>query len=300
MIKTQRVLIIDDEKINLKFLSHILRNELDVTLAKSGKQGIRKALEVAPDLILLDIRMPDMDGFETLKALKNDLRTNTIPVILISSLDTPQNEEKGLLLGANDFIYKPFNVAVVQARIRLQLQLAKQTKMLESLAHIDALSSLANRRKYQEVSNAEWIRCQQQGSHLSLIVLDIDNFKQYNDYHGHSAGDRLIQQIAQVLSTRFLGVKKLVARYGGEEFVALLSDCSKEHALELVQEVVVAIEELGLFYQESIDSGCVTISAGGATCIPDHTLNIDKLFTLADKALYAAKRKGKNQAQWGC
>lgn len=235
MTEVQRVLVIDDEKINLKIISGILRDEVDVVLAKSGEQGIRKAIEYQPDLILLDVLMPEMDGFETMMKLRHDVRTCAIPVIFITALNDASHEEKGLLLGASDYIQKPLHTTIVQARIRLHLELVKQRSMLERLAHIDPLTSLANRRKYKDVLTSEWQQAISEQKPMSIVVIDIDDFKQYNDCHGHASGDKVLQQVANVLSEHFYHDKGLVARYGGEEFVVLLPDCDQDTATEFAK-----------------------------------------------------------------
>ncbi|MCZ2720780.1 diguanylate cyclase [Marinomonas sp. 15G1-11] len=298
MTETQRVLVIDDEKINLKIISDILRGDVDVTLAKSGSQGIRKAIELKPDLILLDVLMPDMDGFETMAILNRDVRTCAIPVIFITALDDARHEEKGLLLGASDYIQKPFNAEIIRARINLHLQLSQQRKMLERLANIDPLTSLANRRKYQERLFQEWDSALTSKSPLSLVVMDIDDFKQFNDHHGHAEGDKVLQQVARVISSQFQRSIDLVARYGGEEFVALLPNCNKEYAMEVVGSCAKAIENLQHTYHHNDKKYTVTISSGGVTYVPDSSGKVEDLFSAADKMLYLAKQKGKNCVLW--
>jgi diguanylate cyclase (GGDEF)-like protein len=300
MNELQRVLVIDDEKVNLQIISDILKDDVAIILAKSGKQGVRKAIEYQPDLILLDVRMPEMDGFATMKILRHDVRTCKIPVIFITALNDPSYEEKGLQLGASDYIHKPFYSSIVQARVRLHLRLIKQQKMLEQLANIDSLTSLANRRKYQEAVAVEWNHAVHAREPLSLVVMDIDDFKQYNDFHGHAAGDLLIQQVAGVLSKLFSRPRDLVSRYGGEEFVILLPACTQDDVLDLVQQAIKQVEALTLTYHTNPNSSPVTISAGGASCIPSHNCQLDDFFNLADETLYIAKKEGKNRVLWTC
>lgn len=298
MTEVQRVLVIDDEKINLKVISDILRDEVEIILAKSGPQGIRKAIEYMPDLILLDVLMPDMDGFETMSVLRHDVRTCAIPVIFVTALNDASHEEKGLLLGASDYIQKPLHTAIVQARIRLHLQLAKQRSMLERLANIDPLTSLANRRKYQEELTLQWEAAVEKKGSISLAVIDIDDFKKYNDCHGHAAGDKVLQQVADTLSEQFKQPQDLVARYGGEEFVVLLPDKTKDEALVVLQACREAIEKLNIPYDDQHHNGTVTISTGGVTFFPERDRDIESFFHKADEMLYLAKRNGKNRVLW--
>ncbi|RNF53061.1 diguanylate cyclase [Marinomonas hwangdonensis] len=297
MTDRQSVLVIDDEKINLQIIGDILRDEVSVMLAKSGEQGIRKAIDYRPDLILLDVVMPDMDGFETMNRLRHDARTSFIPVIFITALDDSSHEEKALLMGASDYIQKPLHTNIVQARVRLHLQLVKQRNMLEKLANIDPLTSLANRRKYQEVIEQEWQRAITDNTSLSLLVIDIDNFKQYNDCYGHATGDKVLQQVATVLASHLID-NRLVARYGGEEFVVLLSGCSQEESERVARRCMEDVEELNLIYTHEDFSGKVTVSVGGCTMFPGPNCRTEDFFNAADEMLGLAKRSGKNKILW--
>ncbi|WP_421850595.1 GGDEF domain-containing response regulator [Marinomonas sp.] len=297
MTEVQSVLVIDDEKINLKIISDILSDEVSIMLAKSGEQGIRKAIEYKPDLILLDVLMPEMDGFETMSRLRHDVRTSAIPVIFITALNDSSHEEKALLMGASDYIQKPLHTNIVQARVRLHLQLVQQRKMLEQLANIDPLTSLANRRKYQEVFELAWRATVKNSDCLSLLVIDIDNFKQYNDCYGHATGDKVLKQVANVLADQ-VSDSGLVARYGGEEFVVLLSSHSKEASVEIAYRCMQGIEALNLAYNHNDFNGKVTVSIGGATKYPTKNCNSDDIFKVADDMLGLAKKSGKNKLLW--
>jgi diguanylate cyclase (GGDEF)-like protein len=297
MTEEQSILVIDDEKINLKIISDMLNDDVVVMLAKSGGQGIRKAIEYQPDLILLDVVMPEMDGFETMARLRHDARTSAIPVIFITALNDSSHEEKALLMGASDYIQKPLHTNIVQARVRLHLQLAKQRKMLEKLANIDPLTSLANRRKYQDVLEQEWQRAMAHQACLSLLVIDIDNFKQYNDCYGHATGDKVLQQVATVLANQVVD-KGLVARYGGEEFVVLLPDHSQEESIEVARRCMQGVEALNLAYSHEDFSGKVTVSVGGATKSPSQKCRSEDFFNAADDMLGLAKKSGKNKILW--
>ncbi|WCN10919.1 diguanylate cyclase [Marinomonas mediterranea] len=289
------VLVIDDETINLKVISDILRDDTQLILAKSGEQGIRKAAEFMPDLILLDVVMPQMDGFETLKILRNDPKTCHIPVIFITALDDSSSEEKGLSSGAADYIQKPLKPAIVRARVKLHLELAKKRMLLEKLANVDPLTSIANRRKYEEVAANQWHELLTTKGYLSLAVIDIDNFKQYNDSNGHAAGDEIIRKVADVLSYEFSGEDELVARYGGEEFVVILPNIDQQGAYEKLDRCVMSIRELALPHPSG---GVVTISVGGATMPPTPNAHLDQLFLSSDELLYQAKKAGKNRVLW--
>ncbi|MBU1436896.1 MAG: diguanylate cyclase [Gammaproteobacteria bacterium] len=294
----QRVLIIDDQKSNLKILSDILRDEVELILAQDGEQGIRKAIQYTPDLILLDVVMPGIDGFEVIKQLKHDPATYLTPVIFITSLNDVNHEEKGFLLGACDYINKPFHAAVVMARVKLHLQLTRQRRMLEQLANIDPLTAVANRRKYQEVLAQQWRDAYRKRSSLSLVMVDVDNFKLYNDHYGHAAGDRVLQQVAMTLAAELRRPFDFIARYGGEEFVIILPDTPADDSFRIIDGCRQAIMQLQIPHQAA--GGCVTISAGGYSCIPEQPDEAMSALALkqADDLLYQAKRQGKNRVLW--
>ena len=294
----QRVLIIDDEKPNLMILSEILRDEVEVILAKDGIQGVDKAVRYQPDLILLDVMMPGMDGFKVIEQLRRDARTSAIPVIFISALADAGHEEQGLMLGACDYVHKPFHSAIILARVRLHLQLTKQRALLEQLAHIDPLTEIANRRRYEEVLLTEWNAASRSHTRLSLVMVDIDNFKHYNDHHGHAAGDKVLQTVARVLSGQLKRPRDFVARYGGEEFVVLLPDNGCEGSLDIMEACRSAVEALRIENRAVKEAPQVTISVGGVCCQPSPEQSPDTFLKIADDMLYQAKRQGKNRVVW--
>ena len=198
VVETQKVLVADDDAINREVLGELLKPEYTVLLARNGAQTLERAARHLPDLILLDVMMPDMDGYAVLRSLRDDPRTAQISVIFISGLDRPEDEANGLKMGASDYIVKPFNQTVVMARVALHLQVVRQRRMLERLANIDGLTELANRRRFDEMYNLEWQRARRSSRPLSLALLDIDAFKQYNDRYGHPAGDRALRSVARV------------------------------------------------------------------------------------------------------
>lgn len=288
MTDLQKILVIDDEIINLKLLSDILRTSAKVHVAKSGAQGIKKAIRYQPDLILLDINMKEMDGFETLKRLKSEPITESIPVIFVSAMTDYDHEEKGLRLGATDYIFKPFYAGIVKARVSVHLELIKQREQLELMASSDFLTKLANRRRYDNVLKKEWIRAQELEQPLSLVIFDIDDFKQFNDRYGHSAGDELLIVTASMLTKNFSKQGFLVSRFGGEEFTVVMPNTEREAACNLVNACLTDVEH---------ETG-ITLSAGAITCVPSDTYSINQLFSLADEALYKSKLSGKNQLNW--
>ena len=295
---TQKVLIADDDAINRQVLGELLKPEYMVLLAKNGEQTLERALRHLPDLILLDVMMPDMDGYEVLRRLRADPQTAHIAVIFISGLDGPEDEASGLNLGAADYIAKPFNATVVTARVALHLQVVRQRRMLERLAHIDGLTELANRRRFDEVYANEWQRAREARRPLSLALLDIDCFKQYNDRYGHPAGDRVLRSVARTAASFMRRPVDLAARYGGEELVLLMPDTFSEQAQQIVTSVRLAIEQLTIAHDASAVAPVLTVSVGGATLDNLAGENAADLLDAVDGQLYRAKHAGRNRVEW--
>jgi len=294
----QKVLVADDDAINRQVLGELLKPEYTVLLAKNGAQALERAVRHAPDLILLDVVMPDMDGYEVLRRLRADPQTEHISVIFISGLDRPEDEANGLNMGASDYIAKPFNATVVTARVALHLQVVRQRRMLERLANIDGLTELANRRRFDEIYDAEWKRAQRSERPLSLALLDIDCFKQYNDLYGHPAGDRVLRSVARTAASFMRRPVDLAARYGGEELVMLMPDTYAAQAQHLVGGVCQAIEQLTIAHSGSVVAPVLTASVGGATLSDFGSESAAQLLDAADGQLYRAKRAGRNRVCW--
>ncbi|MRW89679.1 diguanylate cyclase [Duganella sp. FT80W] len=295
---TQKVLVADDDIVNRQVLAELLKPEHTVLLAKNGAQALERAMRHLPDLILLDVVMPDMDGYEVLRRLRADAQTAHITVIFISGLGRPEDEANGLKMGAADYISKPFNSTVVMARVAMHLQMVRQRRMLEHLAHVDGLTELANRRRFDEVYEAEWQRSRRNGRPLSLALLDIDAFKQYNDHYGHPAGDRALRAVARTTAAGLRRPADLAARYGGEEMVLLMPDTEAAQAQQVVNSVCSAIAELQIPHQASSVAPMLTVSAGGATLNAAAVETGAELFAAADALLYQAKKAGRNRVEW--
>ncbi|HEU4845539.1 MAG TPA: diguanylate cyclase [Burkholderiaceae bacterium] len=294
----QKVLVADDDAINRQVLAELLKPEYTVLLAKNGAQALERAARHAPDLILLDVMMPDLDGFEVLRQLRADPQTADIAVIFISGLDRPEDEANGLRMGVADYIAKPFNATVVLARVALHLQVVRQQRMLEHLAHVDGLTELANRRRFDEVYGNEWLRAQRNGRPLSLAMLDIDCFKQYNDHYGHPAGDRALRAVARAAAGRMQRPADLAARYGGEELVLLMPDTDAAQACQLVQAICQEVTLQAIAHAASTAAPVLTVSAGGATLRLAAGESAGELFGAVDAHLYQAKLAGRNRIVW--
>ena len=290
-----RILAIDDTPTNLLALGAVLGDEFALQIATSGAAGLALAGKSSPDLILLDVMMPDMNGFETCRRLKADPLTRDIPVIFVTALDSPEDETLGLEAGAVDFISKPLHSAVVRARVRTHLTLKHQADLLRSMSFVDGLTGAANRRQFDEALQREWRACLRTGSSLALAMIDIDHFKQFNDTYGHPAGDACLRAIAGILNGAMNRSHDLIARYGGEEFVCLLPDINRTDAQIKAEQLRQAVQSLNIPHAASSTAPVVTISLGLALFIPTSELTPEQLVAAADAELYTAKRAGRNR-----
>jgi len=298
MIAEPTLLIVDDDKHNRLLLTELLQGDSRILLAKNGEQALERAREHGPDLILLDVLMPGMDGFSVIRLLKQDDTTRPIPVIFITALDSTTNEELGLELGAVDYIAKPFSPAIVRARVRNHMQFIHQRKLLEQLALMDSLTEIANRRRFNEHFNLEWRRSQRSAVPLSLMMIDVDHFKRFNDTFGHAAGDIVLKRIAKTIQSQLKRPGDLVARYGGEEFVVVMPGIESASAQMVAEGIRASVEALAIPHAESITPPWVTVSIGGTTLTPSELHDSNEEFCLADSHLYEAKRAGRNRVVW--
>ncbi len=291
------ILIVDDTPTNIRVLAEALRADYRVKVATGGKTALELANkpETRPDLILLDVMMPEMDGYEVCRRLKQNPVTQNIPVIFVTAKNDVTDEERGLRLGAMDYIAKPFHLAVVKARVQSHVSLKMKNDMLESLALIDGLTGIPNRRRFDGTLETEWKRAMRGGTALAIIMADIDFFKAYNDHYGHGAGDECLKAVAQALSGALGRPSDILARYGGEEFVAVMPDTEGHGARQLAERCCANVTALGLPHRFSGAADHVTISAGYAALHPATGQSPMELLEMADKMLYQAKEQGRDR-----
>ncbi|WP_440903772.1 diguanylate cyclase [Catenovulum sp. SX2] len=291
------ILVVDDQEINSHILQSALSQLYEVFTASDGYQ----ALEVLNkyhqliDLVLLDIQMPNIDGYQVLLEIRQSDHLKNIPVIFITGKDSAEDEAKGLELGAMDYIPKPFNMSVVHARIRNQISLKKKSALLEKLALLDGLTEIPNRRNYDETFVQEWRRAARAESPISLIMLDIDYFKQYNDHYGHSLGDQTLKAVAKCLSDQVMRSGDHVARYGGEEFAIILPNTELRAASSVAEKIRNAIIQLAIPHEFSTAADFITVSLGVSSTIPTISDSYTVLQEFADQQLYKAKQAGRNR-----
>lgn len=296
-IRPSKVLVVDDAPANIRILSHSLSDEFEIAFATSGSEALEAVEEALPDLILLDVAMPDLDGYKVCRRLKSDPRTQQIPVIFVTGKESEADEIQGLELGAVDYITKPFSPAIVKARVRTHIELKRCRDQLESLALLDSLTGIPNRRRFEEFLDFSWSQCERSGAPLSAIIADVDHFKAYNDCYGHQAGDHCLRLVAQALQQTKQRATDLVARYGGEEFIALLPATDAEGALIFAESMRQAVADLRLPHARSSASAIVTVSLGVATMVPEPASAAASLLRRADLGLYRAKGSGRNQVE---
>jgi diguanylate cyclase (GGDEF)-like protein len=292
-----KVLIVDDERMNLNALHGLLRDQYQVMVAISGEQALKAVLSGKPDLILLDINMPDMDGLEVCKRLKSDPLFSEIPVIFITGNTQEEDEVKGFEVGAVDYIPKPFNPIIVKARVQTHARLKRQSDMLKELAYLDGLTGIPNRRRFEEWAAQELERCERLGAAVTTIMIDIDHFKYYNDHYGHQQGDQCLIQVAQTLQDLALSNGNgMMARYGGEEFVGLFKTTDPQSAALLTSDMVKRVNALGLPHEKSSTDAHVSISLGACISAVESNVDLQAMIKQADEQLYVSKTTGRNRA----
>ncbi|MBF0623153.1 MAG: diguanylate cyclase [Magnetococcales bacterium] len=291
-----KILIVDDEKVNIDILVGLLKPNYRIVAAKDGEQALKR-LEKSPlpDLILLDVMMPGMDGYTLCKKIKANSETSEIPIIFITGRTDEQDEAKGFAAGAVDYIAKPFSPLIALARVKTHIELKRRGDILERIATSDGLTGIANRRRFDSFLSHEWERSVRYCNSISLIMIDIDFFKLYNDHYGHAEGDSCLTSVAQTISMAMPRSVDLAARYGGEEFGCILPETDKEGALRVGERILIAVRALDIPHATSNVGDHVTISMGIATIKPTPKQVSLQLVEMADSALYHAKRSGRNQ-----
>ena len=294
--KKQTILIVDDEPENIEILSELLGPEYEVFFAVNGREALEVAADQVPDIILLDILLtPEMDGYEVCSRLKKDPKTMAIPVIFITAMDREEDETRGLEAGAMDYITKPISPPIVRARVRNHLELKRYHDILENLSVTDGLTGIANRRRFDQFLEREWRRAIRSHSPLSLILMDIDLFKAFNDHYGHLAGDDCLRTLAQGLNEVIQRPADLLARYGGEEFACILPETDTQGATAVAEKIHRKIDDLNIAFPSPISGNHITVSMGLATLIPLKRQSSADLIRFADELLYEAKGQGRNR-----
>ncbi|WP_238551760.1 response regulator [Candidatus Symbiobacter mobilis] len=291
-----KVLIVDDMPGNIHILAKALVNRYDVRCATNSYAALAMLLRSEkPDLILLDVMMPGMDGYEVCRRIKREPATQEIPIIFTSAKDDMMNQQHGFNLGAVDYITKPISIPLMLERVHVHIRLKQKTERLEKLAMIDGLTDIPNRRSIEEALDRECGRSRRDGIALSVLMIDVDHFKNFNDRYGHGAGDICLQHIAAALWQELRRPGDFVGRYGGEEFLVLLPECSQEGAVTIADNLREAVGNLAIPHEQSTVADHVTISIGVCSLYVSSSNTPHSILQDADRALYAAKSQGRNQ-----
>ena len=288
------ILVVDDEAANHTFLTHLLSPEYTVFVAKNGQSAIKIARSVSPDLILLDILMPGMNGYDVFGALKSFDETRDIPVIFITGLNSNEDEKKGLAMEAVDYISKPFDKDIVRLRVRNHIKIVNQIRTINQLSSTDPLTHLLNRRGFEPLLFREWGRSIREKLPVSVMLLDADRFKEYNDTYGHQQGDTALVEVANSITQSCGRSTDYSARWGGEEFIVLLPNTEPAGALEVAERIRANIEAMAIPLLCGGETK-ITVSIGVNTIVPSLGDKIDDFIDAADKSLYKAKESGRNR-----
>ena len=288
------ILIADDEKTNLDILGGILSPMYNLVITRNGSRAFEIARDHKPDLILLDVLMPDMSGFEVISKLKESADTVKIPVIFVTGLASTEDEENGFFLGAVDYITKPFIRPIVKARVNTHIRIVDQMRTIEQTGLIDMLTKISNRRGFESRLNLEWSRAARERTPISILVMDIDRFKNYNDTYGHQQGDVALRAFADISSKSLMRAVDFAARWGGEEFVVLLPGTNTAGAAEIAERIRKNVEA-SVIPTDDGEETRITVSIGINSTIPSKNAPVDEFIKKADQALYNAKETGRNK-----
>ena len=318
------ILIVDDRPENLLTLEHLLENpELNIVRAGSGQEALASMLDHDFALVLLDVQMPDMDGFETAELMRGNKRTRHIPIIFVTASHTEhQHIFRGYDSGAVDYLFKPLDPQMLFCKVRIFLEIHRQRQALQSktreldariaelhllqaeleeknrqlqlLSSLDGLTGIPNRRQFDEMLAQEWNRMAREKLPLSLIILDVDHFKRFNDRYGHLAGDSCLRRVAGALAEIIRRPADMVARYGGEEFAAILPGTSFDGAVMVAESMRRTVADLEIEHADSPVHNAVTVSLGVSSVVPIPGCMPADLLQAADQGLYQAKQEGRN------
>lgn len=289
------VLIIDDDPNIIKLIAESFKHDFSVHFATSGATGLDLAISKKPDVILLDVKLPDVHGYELIRQLKNNPQTHDIPVMFVSSMCSVNEQEVGFKIGAIDYVVKPIEIPLLKMRVRTHAKIRQQALMLEQLAATDSLTNIANRRKFDEVLSHELDRARREKTSLSLLFIDVDNFKAYNDNYGHGKGDECLVAVSKLFKQTVHRPGDFLARIGGEEFAIILSDTNETGACKLCDDIKQGLQDLCLPHAYSDVAQHVTVSIG-VTVVEgeNHAQDAKQVCAGADSALYYVKENGRS------
>lgn len=308
-----KVLVVEDAVTSATLICQMLgKMGLNTVLARNGEDGLRAFMAEKPDLVLLDVIMPDLDGFEVARRIRaTQTGIEWTPIIFLSARANDEDLAHGIAAGGDDYLIKPISETVLRAKVtamrriatmrsalvQLTEKLDQANRELERLNAIDGLTGVANRRRFDETLRHEWLRAARGGHPLSLLFIDVDEFKPFNDGYGHVAGDECLRDLARLMAATLRRPPDLLARYGGEEFAVILPETGADGATSVARSLLEAVREAAIPHEFSSVSPVLSISIGVATAIPERAdkEGYEVLLTIADEALYKAKNAGRDQ-----
>lgn len=295
MNEKSKVLLVDDSPLIRKILSDMLENDYEVITSHSGLDGYEKAILLQPDIILLDVVMPELDGIETCKMIKKNKATEFIPIIFITSLDEAQDEMKGLEAGAIDYITKPFSEGIVKARIKNHLELKKHRDRLAFLSVYDELTSLYNRRWFDMVAQKQWNYAIAKKSYFSICIVEIDQFEMYNDDYGTYMGDECLKKVSKCIKDLMKEGNDIAARLRGKKFICLLPGADFDDITIAANKIHNEVLDLKIPFQYSTISDYISLSGGAGAIVPTETDDLNEFIKSVDELCYESRRAGGNR-----
>ncbi|QEI12820.1 GGDEF domain-containing response regulator [Cellvibrio japonicus] len=299
-----KILLVEDSAT----LRHAMRNYIieaghEPLIARSGEEALQMLENTPVDMIIMDVEMPGLNGFETTRLIREWLGGHWIPIIFVTGLNEDESYREGIEAGGDDYLIKPVSFMIIKAKIRAMERIAEMRDQLnqlntelEALSQLDSLTQIYNRRTFNDLAEQQWALAKRHQLPISALMIDVDHFKLFNDHYGHPAGDSCLKKISQAIKSCLHRSADLFGRYGGEEFIVLLPETDTQGALHVAQSINQAIEALNLRHDVSPSSHLVTASIGGATCVRTTGHSLEELIKSADRALYKVKRSGRNRA----
>lgn len=297
-----KILLVEDSAtLRAVMVGYIELDGHEVKTANSGEEALQFLETMDVDMVIMDVEMPGLDGFETTRLIRESLGSAWIPIIFVTGKNDDESLEEGIAAGGDDYLVKPISKVILHAKIRamerisaMRDEMNKLNNELMELSQRDSMTGLYNRRAFDEKADEQWAIASRNKEPLTILLLDVDHFKLYNDCYGHVTGDECLRNVAQTLRSRFNRPGDVIARYGGEEFIALLPDTDKSGAEHVAEQLRVAIEEMQLKHKDSPTSRYVTVSIGGTVVNYTTGTDIGTQIELADTTLYHSKNRGRN------
>lgn len=299
-----KILLVEDSATLRHAMSHYISEAGHTPLiARSGEEALQLLEDTPVDLIIMDVEMPGLNGFETTRLIREWLGGHWIPIIFVTGKNEDESYREGIEAGGDDYLIKPVSPVIIKAKIRAMARIAEMRDQLnqlnaelEALSQLDSLTQILNRRTFNDQANQHWLIAVRHQTPTSVLMIDVDHFKPYNDHYGHPAGDRCLKQITQAIKGCLQRPTDLLGRYGGEEFIALLPETDLTGARHMAHCINETVRELGLEHRHSPTAGCVTVSIGGATCHHSMGHSLEEVVKCADRALYKVKHTSRDAA----